>query len=227
MSKQALANKPLKPKTSECLVAHQIICIAHDTAKSLFETFISIRKTRNAKGVSTDSEQDILRAMFLFSCSGLDSTIKQLIKDALPVIVLKEKGAQEMLKKFIERKLYKGDEIDKYFVAQILSDPNPHKVLIKSLVDELTSDSMQSVDQILRAAAHFDIPSNKLVHNPKDIRPIFVARNEITHEMDIDFEQRNRNRRQRKSSEMLDMTNVMLGLSYKILHEVDTRLIIN
>jgi hypothetical protein len=39
------------------------------------------------RGMSTDEEQDLLRAMLVTAAPGLDAMTKQLIRDALPKVV--------------------------------------------------------------------------------------------------------------------------------------------
>jgi hypothetical protein len=53
-------------------------------------------------------DQDLLRAMLLFSCSGLDAVVKQLIQDALETVLKHDEGAQREFKKFAERRLKKA-----------------------------------------------------------------------------------------------------------------------
>ena len=78
-----------------------------------------------------------------------------------------------------------------------------------------------SFDQVLRVASYFDIPSTALATDPKLLDRIFGARNEIVHEMDVDFAQTNRNRRPRRKAVMIDHTTEVLRLANAFLIEVD------
>ena len=49
----------------------------------------------------------------------------------------------------------------------------------------LTSQSLQSKDQLLRVGSFFDIQSNSITNDPNRLAGIFTARNQIVHEMDI------------------------------------------
>ena len=53
-----------------------ILQTAKDTVESFFKMYEEIDDNENKK-------QDLLRAIILFSCSGIDAVIKQLINDAL------------------------------------------------------------------------------------------------------------------------------------------------
>jgi CRISPR/Cas system endoribonuclease Cas6 (RAMP superfamily) len=129
---------PQKPKTSEVLNAYVILCNTHDASSSFLHLFESTRKSRKAKGMATDEEQDLLRAMLIFATSGLDSMIKQLNREALPLIINKEEGAKEVFKKHIERKLNTNDQINCKLLAKVLVESEPQKSLIEELVADLT-----------------------------------------------------------------------------------------
>ena len=92
---------------------------------------------------------------------------------------------------------------------------------MSTLVADLISQSLQSKDQVLRVASYFDIPSAALATDLKLLDRIFRARNEIVHEMDVDFDQTNRNRRPRRKAVMIDHTTEILRLANAFLTEVD------
>lgn len=60
---------------------------------------------RGARGTTTDDQQDLLRSMFVFAMAGLDATTKQLIRDALPVLVLVSARAEKRLEEFATKRL--------------------------------------------------------------------------------------------------------------------------
>lgn len=74
----------------------------------------------------------------------------------------------------------------------------------------------------MRVAAHFDIPSAELFSrsDQQEFRRIFSARNEIIHEMDVDFNQPNRNRRPRRKNQMIDDTQKIFVVSERFLRSV-------
>ncbi len=215
---------PDKPRADECQSAYLILCNAHDAASSFLEIFGDVRRARKAHGTPTDEEQDLLRAVLVFASAGLDSMVKQLVRDALDAVVHRDEGASAMFKQFIERRLGRGEALDKKFVAEVLADLEPRDRLIAELVADATSRSLQSTDQILRSAALFDIPSDDLVVNQRALSEIFTMRNQIVHEMDVDFDQPNRNRRSRRKQHIIDATNVVFDLSEKFLSGVDKKL---
>jgi hypothetical protein len=122
---------PEKPTSQSCEYSYLILCNAHDASSSFLDIFNATRRARNARGTATDEEQDLLRAMLTFSSAGLDSMVKQLIVDTLPLVVDRSEGASESFKSFIEKRLYKSEEIDHKLIAEVLCDKTPRQRLMK------------------------------------------------------------------------------------------------
>lgn len=217
-------NYPVKPKGSECDASYTILRNSHDASSSFLDIFEKTRKARKAKGAPTDEEQDLLRAMLAFACAGLDAMIKQLIRDTLPLIINQSKGAGEKFRNFIEKRLYKGEEIDHKLIAEVLCDVAPRDRLITVLINELTSNSLQSADAVFRAGSFFNIPSAEIFKDASKLKTVFEARNEIIHEMDVDFNQSNRNRRPRSKKSMIDNTNLIFCVSNNFLKKAEHKL---
>jgi hypothetical protein len=215
---------PSEPKSTACQNAYAILCNAHDAASSFLDIFETVRQARGAKGMPTDEEQDLLRAMLIFAAAGLDSMAKQLVTDALSMVIERDPGATEMFKRFIERRLKRAEELDRRFLAHILGDQQPRVRLLDELVADLTSGSLQSTEELLRVAASFNIPSNDICRQPAYLSKIFIARNEIAHEMDVDFSQANRTRRPRAKDMMTSFTSEIFKVSASFLSEVDRKL---
>jgi hypothetical protein len=216
---------PTRPTATECQNAFTILCNAHDTASSLLEAFTVVRAERQAKGTPTDEEQDLLRACIVFAGAGLDSMTKQLIADALPAVVERSPGAETMFKQHVGRHMLRDatGELAPATLAEILADRDPRNYLIRRLIHDLTSGSLQSAEEVMRIASYFDIPSRDLEIEVKFAQEIFGARNQIVHEMDVHFDQVNRNRRSRTRAKVVSYTNEILRIASVLLTEVDAR----
>jgi hypothetical protein len=55
--------------------------------------------------MTTDEEQDLLRAMLVMAAAGLDSMLKQLIRDCMPSLVKANPQVREGLEKFVARSI--------------------------------------------------------------------------------------------------------------------------
>jgi len=223
MAGQPFENRP-NPKSDACQDAYAILCNANDSVRSFLDIFETLRKTRKAKGTSTDEEQDLLRAMVLFAGAGLDSMVKQLIRDALPTVVDVDEGATVRFKDYIDKRLAGGENISRKFLADVLGDRNPRNRLVNQLISDLTSNSLQSAEELLKVAAYFNIPSDRICKDVSQLKKIFIARNQIGHEMDIDFQQFNRSRRPRAKDKMVEYTTELLKVAATFLAEVDSKL---
>ncbi len=150
--------------------------------------------------------------------------VKHLVREALPVVVIKDDLSRNALREFVERRIRQEDQPNYTALANILVAENPMRQMTNSWVDALTANSLQSVDQLLSVASHFNIQSNVIVTNPYELRRVFELRNQIVHEMDIDFNHPHRNRRPRRRDTMIAATNELLGVAERFLAAVDAKL---
>jgi len=201
---------------------------ATNSVNQFYKLFQKNRK--GVKGSTTHVEQDLLRAMLVFSCSGLDAVVKQLIKDSLAAVINKEIGAQQEFQKFIERKMKKGNiedkekfAIDTNWIAAILASSIPRDYLTNALQKNLTDDSLQSRDQLLKIAAHFAITQADVLGDPDTTKKAFDVRNEIIHEMDTNLSGQKK-RRQRAEKEMVKYSENILSVGTKFINIVHKKL---
>src|SRR5437763_1411024 len=96
---------PARPNAITLVRAHSILERASDSAEALFEAFATVRRARGAHGTATDHEQDLLRAALIFAAAGLDSMVKQLVRDALHSVLRRDPGAQVQFAEFVHSRL--------------------------------------------------------------------------------------------------------------------------
>jgi hypothetical protein len=178
--------------------------------------------------------EDLLRAMLLFAGSGLDAVFKRLINDALPHVIARDPGAQHEFQKFAERRIRKsssnedskaGPQITTDFalLAEMMVSTEPRKIMLKQLTRSLTNDSLQSRDQLLKAASYFAIGRNEFMRAHTITDAAFRARNEITHEMDADLDGQ-QGRRRREYGQMVDWCANIVAVSKDFLDRIAERL---
>lgn len=223
----------VEPEVSTDLVVMKDALIVFGQAVAAAKNFLHVFQAAvGADGIATSEQQDLLRAMLVFSCSGLDATVKQLVLDALPSVIDKDRGANEEFKKFVDRKIRRsGDEkaapagstFDSGFIATALTEKNPRQFLAGALTRSLVGDSLQSLDQLLRVAAHFAITRDEIVADEKAIRAAFRVRNEIVHEMDVDLRNK-KTRRERAVEEMGAHCIAVLAVTSNFIGAVGKRL---
>lgn len=209
----------IEPISKELEKSHLILKECILTLNSLLSIHNEIK--------SQEEKEDLLRAMFVFATGGLDSLIKQSIKDALSKLIEVNEGANNMFESFVEKEIQdkKSDEIriDSKLIAKLFTSTNPREELKKRLAYNLTSNSLQSKDQILKIAAYFDVPSNTLVNDFNTLQNIFLERNKIIHEMDINFDG-DKSRNKRELEETVQFINSLLELGEKFIKEVDQKM---
>jgi len=177
--------------------------------------------------MTTDQEQDLLRAMLVMATAGLDSMSKQLIRDSLPVLISCSDQAQNSFERFIARKL--GDDkvsrdrvAANKFLARILSKPSPQIQLVEEYIFDLTKGSLQSSESLFQVAGALGVDPPTAGIDPTVLSPIFSIRNSIVHELDINLDAQRRNRHVRSQTSMISNTNRILLVSAGILHCVDS-----
>jgi len=206
-----------------------IVKYAHESAKAFLEAFNTMRKGRGAtRGATTDEEQDLLRAMLVMAAAGLDSMLKQIIRDALEVLIQEDDDVREGLEKFVTRQI-RGDADDKTaitghrFLTRVLIAQSQQDQVIEEYTRHLTGISLQSVEEVRRTARALGVEPAIRDH-VRGLKQIFDSRNRIIHEFDIDFPALRRNRKSRTQGVMIGFTNALLELAEIILTAVDQKL---
>lgn len=207
-----------------------------DAANHFNTLFKEQSNDAGAENNSADAEQDLLRAMLVFSCSGLDAVVKQLVQDAIADVIDKDDGAHREFQKFVERRLKRtsgSDEkekpagklasIDSSLLASVLTARDPRKELVRQLIESLTGDSLQSRDQLLRVAAHFALTRDEVISDDASLKLGFEARNQIIHEMDVDLTGK-RSRRERTHKAMIKASETMLSTAEKFISATHKKL---
>lgn len=203
---------------------------------SFHDLYLDSQQSKPQEEQHSHGEQDLLRAMLLFACSGLDAVVKQLITDALRTVLGQDEGAQQQFKTFVERRLRKSSSIedrdrssnsssiaDIGLLADILVNVDPRAKLIDILTETLKAESLQSVDQLLRVAAHFALTREEIMADDKVTREAFKARNQITHEMDVDLPG-GRDRRERDYQTMARWTENVAEISRRFIGQVELKM---
>jgi hypothetical protein len=210
--------------------AHLILRYSHDSAKAFLVAFDKMRRDRGARrGATTDEEQDLLRAMLVMAAAGLDSMLKQIIRDTLEILIQSDDDVREGLEKFVSRQI-RGDAKDEglltghRFLARVLIAESQQDQVIEEYIRHLTGISLQSVTEVKRTVNALGITPSVVQVPDQALRLIIDARNRIIHEFDINFAALRRNRQSRTRDVMIGATNALLKVAECILEAVDGKL---
>lgn len=217
-----LALKSAKTKTAALIYEYSV-----ESANALWAAYDLSRMNRGKpRGITTDQEQDILRAMLIAAASGLDASIKQLIRDCLQALLVKE-DVQAAFEKFVQRHLQggeaEGNDLSAKVLAKIISAPDPQKLLIDRYIYELTGDSLQSAEQLIKVCAALGVDASPILGEVKSLKSIFAARNQMIHELDMNLSSPKRKRRVRGQSDMQGFAERLINISAAIVSDVDSR----
>jgi hypothetical protein len=192
--------------------------------------FDILRKDRGGKrGMTTDAEQDTLRAAVVFAAAGLDAVVKQLIRDALPPLLEKDSKVLEGLQEFVASQLQgkiadSGTTFPTRFLSRLLTAKSQRSELIEQYIQERTGSSLQSTDELYRAAAALGVDPRLVGIDKGVLKPIFTVRNKIIHELDIDLEGKRRKRNIRGRDEMFGFAEKLLAVADGLIKQVESKL---
>ena len=162
--------------------------------------------------------------MLIFACAGLDIFVKQLIRTKLSKLIGADKRAEAKFKEHVRRGLNKDDKEVLNTVALALIDRNPRDVFLADYLESMTSESLQSVEELCRVseASGLDTKSIFSMEKKNLLKDAFTVRNQIIHEMDITVSNDStkttghRTRRQRRARVMENHTRAILDLAQEL-----------
>ncbi len=203
-------------------------CIVLTNAHRSCTNFLSIfdKATANrGPGSPSDQDQDVLRAMLLFACAGLDAAVSHLMRDCAKSILPRSQKLQAEVETFVRKKLGSELEGTKYLLKMLRESNTPiDDLVVADLIQSLTEHSLQSHAELLRLCSYFEIDENPLKKDIIDLRKVFQARNLVAHEMDINFEPSNRSRTVRRRDEMVEFTNQVIKVANDLIAATRSKL---
>jgi hypothetical protein len=180
-----------------------------------------IMENLSTAGRPNEQEQDLLRAMLVAACAGVDAATKTLIRDALPELADRSHEVQSKLDEFAERYLSEAGAVSPRSLARVLAhEVSPRTAIVEAMTFEMTGGSLQSADQLLSVCSSFGIQDKELTDRVLGIKDAFVARNEIVHEMDMSSGADRWTRRLRSMTPMISMANGVLAVGQEIINRV-------
>ncbi len=207
--------------------AQRFLAGAYDSVNGLFGTLDTLRKIRkeaqgDIRGRMPESEADLLRAAVVFTGAGLDATLKQLIRDTLPHLLELSRQSHDKFESFAGDRLGTGEIADAKMIARYLTSSNPRGRLIEDYIYELTGSSLQSAEEVQLVAGALGIDDGSLRKRISGLRPLFVMRNEISHELDLQRpeKQGDRSRRTRSLQPTLNQCHEGLEVGQLIINAV-------
>lgn len=213
-----VAKHPAAPASDKLISTYQLLCGGIDSVNSLALLYDKATAKRGP-GAPTHEEQDLLRSMVVMAGATLDATTKRMVKDTLQDVVLRVPESLKKAREFVQRQILNtlsttgGEKL-----AEALLHDSPRWKVIEFLIDEITGDSLQSVEQLMRASAFMGVTLEAA-----PLRQAFEARNQIIHEMDAVLGG-GKKRRQRRKPQMRGFAQQLLGAAAELLARTDERL---
>ncbi|WP_408640321.1 HEPN domain-containing protein [Saccharomonospora halophila] len=211
--------------------SQRYLASAYDSVSGLIETTYPIlRESRPAsRGRLTDTEQDIFRAAVVFSGAAIDTVFKEALRNCLAIQVEASESARDKYIQFVMKYIQDGPNLDTKNVAILLASRESSDILTRAYVESLTNSSLQSRNQVEQSLSALGLKGEKdLYIDAKRLDPLFRARNNIAHEMDMTPSsargQGKRSRRERIISEYVDMCHTGLNYCQRMLNRLQSTL---
>ncbi len=208
--------------------AQRFLWTAYDSVSGLFETsYPAVRALRKGtRGRLPEAEHDLFRAAVVFAGAGIDTVFKQALRSCVALQIEQSSGAREKYTEFAMRYIQNGVTIDPQRLALLLTAPSSNSVLKEAYVEHLTGSSLQSVSQVTVAMSALGLHDNtKLYRDSRALNPLFKARNEIAHELDMTpgsvSGRGARHRRERAMSSYLSMCHEGLNFTLQVLNALE------
>lgn len=171
--------------------AYRILSRAHDSVTGLFSAVQILDKARrdaneSRNGRTSKVEVDVLRSAIVMSSAGLDAAMKRLVNDVgRSLVSVPGTGARREFDEYLKRELLKPKVSDSFRDA-ILAPDVGGRLVSHYLADRTKASFQGSGDLEIRVKRALGI-SNSHVSQPdlKRLDEFFMARNKISHDMDI------------------------------------------
>jgi len=171
--------------------AQRFLASAYDSVDAVLETLETLRDLRRQQaggripGRLTSNEEDLLRAAIVFTGAGMDATLKQLIRDTLPGLLDVSDLSHDKFEAFAGQRLGTGEIADTKMIARYLISADPRRRLIEDYIYDLTGSSLQSAEEVGKVAGALGINDGALRKRIDGLKDWFSARNEVSHELDL------------------------------------------
>lgn len=206
---------------------------------TLMNRFLKLADGKSQQGLWVPQAVDSLRAALLFASAGLDTSLKRLVRHALPQLASWDSDVEKHFRKWAEQRV--GDSATGAVQAKELvhillgQGASPRDVLMGRWVYELTDGSAQSVERVDELAQALGVTDRAIRARTANketstLKAAFAARNEIAHELDVtdpEAEARQRLekiRRYRKATDIRAWCTELLDVTQQITNNVAARL---
>lgn len=174
----------------------------------------------------THAEQDLFRAALVFAGAGVDTVLKQALRSCVPIQVERSSDAREKYVEFVSKQIQSGGAVDPTRLARLLTSAAPRDELVDLYVSSLTGSSLQAQTQVTATLAALGLQDQRdLFKDSKDLNPLFKARNQIAHEMDMTAAaargQGRRARHERSMTSYVDMCFSGLNYCQRVLNALE------
>jgi hypothetical protein len=155
--------------------------------------------------------------------------LKQVLRSCIPIQVDRSELARGKYVEFVASHIQDGEGLSARQLAKLLVTSNPEQTLRDAYIDSLTGSSLQSQAQVTVSLAALGLQEQReLFKDSRSLNPLFKARNEIAHEMDMTPAaakgRGKRTRRERAVGDYMEMCHTGLNYCQRVLNGLEAEL---
>src|SRR5699024_7248447 len=114
-----------------------------------------------------------------------DATLKEALRSCVSVRIGRSDAARSKYLDFSVAHIQEGPGVSARKVAALLIRDSSEQALRDMYIQSLTGSSLQSQEQVKNTLAALGLEDRDLFRSSSVVNPLFKARNEIAHEMDL------------------------------------------
>lgn len=161
----SLCTLPPPPQKHELATTHSYLKTTVEVADSMADAY------------GRDEEFSLISGAYVFALLGLESCVKQLVRDALRAVIENNARAHQKFIDYIVSMLQgPGTRQDAERVARAIAFVEPGIRVREQLEGELTGLNHRSKDGILEAASYFGIPAAEISADLERLQEVLHAR---------------------------------------------------
>lgn len=206
----------------EVRTALKYLKATHESITQLLETVDVLQRNRglNGRGRPSTAQQDVMRAALALTTSGMESSMKQLVRDATPSLLERRPSNRAAYENFLREQLRSNGS--SFSLERSVTSGDPTSDLVKFFVTERTSGSILSTKDLRRIVFDTLCISKRSVGEARlaDLEPLLKARNHVVHDLDLlprESKGNGLNRRSHRRSTVVDYVNLGVRFSFDVI----------
>lgn len=194
----------------------------HESITQLLHAVDALQQNRglNGRGRPSAAQQDVMRSALALATSGMESSLKQLVRDATPSLMERRTSNRDAYENFLRQQLRSNGPSGP--LERSLTSGDPTSELVKLFVSDRTTGSILSTRDLKRIVFDTLCISKRSISDARvvELEPLLKARNHVVHDLDLlpkDSIGNGLNRRTHRRSTVVEYGNLGMRFSFDVI----------